>query len=116
VAPRFLFAAGSAKLVVLRPVRSTPRSRPKQEGEGPVQGRVDQGEGEGGEDYCRPSPSATRSGCTPFPAWPRSSRGDLVGAGYDATLTLVPEGHDTMPLSGAGHEQLTQLTLEVARR
>jgi hypothetical protein len=39
----------------------------------------------------------------------------LVNAGYDAALTLVPEGRDTMPWSGPGHEELVQLILEVAR-
>jgi len=40
---------------------------------------------------------------------------ELVNAGYDATLTLLPEGRDTIPWSGPGHEELIQLILDVAR-
>jgi hypothetical protein len=40
----------------------------------------------------------------------------LVNAGYDATLTLLPEGRSEIPWSGADREELVQVILEVARR
>jgi len=41
---------------------------------------------------------------------------ELVNAGYDATLTLLPEGKSEIPWSGPDREALIQLILEVARR
>jgi len=41
---------------------------------------------------------------------------DLVNAGYDATLTLLPEGRAEIPWSGPDREELIQVILEVARR
>ena len=41
---------------------------------------------------------------------------DLVNAGYDATLTLLPEGRSEIPWSGPDREALVQVILEVARR
>ena len=41
---------------------------------------------------------------------------DLVNAGYDATLTLLPEGRAEIPWSGPDREELIQLILQVARR
>ncbi len=41
---------------------------------------------------------------------------DLVNAGYDATLTLLPDGRWQIPWSGPGREALIQLILDVARR
>jgi hypothetical protein len=41
---------------------------------------------------------------------------DLVNAGYDATLTLLPEERWQLPWSGPGREALIQLILDVARR
>ncbi len=39
----------------------------------------------------------------------------LVDAGYDAALTLLPEGRSEIPWSGPDREELIQLILEVAR-
>jgi acetyl esterase/lipase len=40
----------------------------------------------------------------------------LVGAGYDATLTLVKEGQTQVPWSGPDREELIQVIMEAAQR